>query len=54
MVQWNSNFINAPILPCLSKLSGAVQVGSYNRQAGRQADETQMNFKNFRIHYKLK
>jgi len=55
MMQWvehnrNKTFINLPSLPCKSEISGAVHLAQPGITAGRQADETQVNFENFKIH----
>ena len=58
MAQWvnclrNNIFVNPPQLPLLCEISGAlhlVQPGiTAGSQAGRQADEIQMNFEIFKV-----
>ena len=61
MAQWvnhlrNNIFVNPPPLPLLCEISGALHAsatGSYSRlagrQAGRQADEIQVNFEIFKV-----
>ena len=57
MAQWvnclrNNIFVNPLPLPLLCKISGAPHLAQPGLTAGRQADEIQVNFKNFRIHYR--
>ena len=56
MVQWvnhlrNNIFVNPPPLPLLCKISGALHLAqpglTADRQAGRLADEIQVNFEIF-------
>ena len=63
MAQWvnclqNNIVVNPPPLPLSCEISGAlhlVQPGlTAGRQAGWQADEIQVNFKNFKIGCRLK
>ena len=63
MAQWvnrlrNNIFVNPPPLPLSCEIFGAlhlVQPGlTAGRQAGRQADEIQVNFENFKIGCRLK
>ena len=63
MMQWvnrlrNNIFVNPPPLPLSCEISGAlhlVQPGlTAGRQAGRLADEIQVNFENFKICCRLK
>ena len=62
MAQWvnrqNNIFVNSPPLPLLYGISGALhllQPGlTAGRLAGWQADEIQVNFKNFKIACRLK
>ena len=51
---WNNNFINAPPLPLLCKISGALHLAQPGLTAGRLADEFQLIFENFKIHYRSK
>ena len=50
-VKWNklNCLINAPQLPCLSKLSGAVEFGSTIARLASEQKHRRI-FKNFRIH----
>ena len=63
MVQWvnrlqNNIFVNAPPLPLLCEISGALHLAQLGLTAGwlagRLADEIQLIFENFKIHYRLK
>ena len=63
MAQWvnrlrNNIFINAPPLPLLYEISGALhlaQLGlTVGRLAGRLADEIQVNFEIFKVGCRLK
>ena len=63
MAQWvnhlrNKIFVNPPPLPLLCEISGAlhlVQLGLMaGWQAGRQADEIQVNFEIFKVGRRLK
>ena len=63
MVQWinrlrNNIFINPSPLPLSCEISGALHLAQpglmAGRQAGRQADEIQVNFENFKIGCRLK
>ena len=52
MAQWvnrlqNSIFINAPPLPLLCEISGALHLAQPGLTAGRLADEIQVNFEIF-------
>ena len=58
MAQWvnrlrNNIFVNPPPLPLLCEISGVLQLAqpglTAGLQAGRQADELQVNFENFKI-----
>ena len=59
MAQWvnrlrNNIFVNPPPLPLLCESSGALHLAQpglpqAGRQAGRQADKIQMNFKIFKV-----
>ena len=58
MAQWvnhlqNNIFINLPPLPLLCEISGALHLAqpslTVGREAGRQADEIQVNFEIFKI-----
>ena len=55
---WNSTFVNALPLPLLCEISGALHLAqpglTAGRQAGRLADEIQVNFKIFKIGCRLK
>ena len=55
---WNNIFVNLLPLPLSCEISGAlylVQLGlTAGWQAGRQADEIQVNFENFKIGCRLK
>ena len=60
MAQWvnrlrNNIFVNPPPLPLLCEISGALHLAqpglTAGRQAGRQADEIQVNFEIFKIGY---
>jgi len=48
---WNKTFINLPSLPWKSEISGAIHLEHPSLTAGRQADEIQVNFEIFTIHY---
>ena len=63
MAQWinlfrNSIFVNPPPLPVLCEISGAVDLAepglTAGWQAGRQADEIQVNPANLRSRYRSK
>ena len=58
MAQWlnrlrNNIFVNLPSLPFLCEISGTLHLAqpglTAGRQAGRQADKIQVNFKIFKI-----
>ena len=58
MAQWvnrlrNKIFVNPPPLPLLCEISGALHLAqpglTAGRQAGRQADEIQVNFEIFKV-----
>ena len=46
--------MNLPSLLWLSEISGAIHVVLLGLTAGKQADEMQLNFNFFKIHYALK
>jgi len=55
MMQWiernrNKTFVNLPSLTWKSEISGAIHLAQPGLTAGRQADEIQVNFENFKIH----
>ena len=62
MAQWvnhlrNNIFINAPPLPLLCEISGALHLAQPDLTAGwlaALADEIQLIFENFKIHYRSK
>ena len=63
MAQWvnrlrNNIFVNAPPLPLLCEISGALHLAQPGLTAGWQAgwlaDEIQLIFENFKIHYRSK
>ena len=63
MAQWvnrlrNNIFVNPLPLPLSCEISGALHLAqpglTAGRQAGRQADEIQVNFENFKIGCRLK
>ena len=63
MAQWvnrlrNNIFVNPPPLPLSCEISGALHLAqpglTAGWQAGRQADEIQVNFENFKIGCRLK
>ena len=62
MVQWVNRlrniFVNLPPLPLSYEISGALHLAQLGlmagRLTGRQADEIQVNFKNFKIGCRLK
>ena len=63
MVQWanrlrNNIFVNPPPLPLLCEISGALHLAQPGLTAGRLAgwlaDEIQLIFENFKIHYRSK
>ena len=63
MAQWvnrlrNNIFVNPPPLPLSCEISGALHLAqpglTAGRLAGRQADEIQVNFENFKIVCRLK
>ena len=59
MAQWvnrlRSNiFVNPPPLPLSCKISGALHLAEPGLTAGRQADQIQVNFENFKISCRLK
>ena len=54
MAQWvnrlrNKIFVNAPPLPLLCEISGALHLVQPGLTAGRQADEIQVNFEIFKV-----
>ena len=54
MAQWvnclqNNIFVNAPPLPLLCEISGALRLAQPSLMAGRLADEIQMNFEIFKV-----
>ena len=54
MAQWvnrlrNNIFVNPPPLPLLCEISGALHLAQPGLTADRQADEIQVNFKNFKV-----
>ena len=52
---WNNSFVNPPPLPLLYEISGALHLAQPNLTAGgRQADEIQVNFENFKVGCRLK
>ena len=54
----NNIFVNPPPLPLSCEISGALHLAqpglTAGRLAGRQADEIQVNFENFKIGCRLK
>ena len=59
MAQWvnrlrNNIFVNPPPLPLSCEISGALHLAQPGLMAGRQADEIQVNFENFKIGCRLK
>ena len=59
MAQWvnrlrNNIFVNAPPLPLLFEISGALHLAQLGLTAGWLADEIQLIFENFKIHYRSK
>ena len=63
MAQWvnrlrNKIFVNAPPLPLLCEISGVLHLAqpglTAGRQAGRLADEIQVNFEIFKVGYRSK
>ena len=59
MAQWvnrlrNNIFINPPPLPLSCEISGSLHLVQPGLTAGRQADEIQVNFENFKIGCRLK
>ena len=59
MAQWvnrlrNNIFVNPPPLPLSCKISGALHIAQLGLTAGMQAEETQVNFENFKIGCRLK
>ena len=59
MAQWvnrlqNNIFVNPPLLPLLCDISGALHLVQLGLTAGWLADETQVNFENFKIGCGLK
>ena len=59
MAQWvnrlrNNIFVNPPPLPLSCEISGALHLAQPGLTAGRQADEIQVNFENFKIGCRLK
>ena len=63
MAQWvnrlrNNIFVNPPPLPLSCEISGALRLPqpglTAGRLAGRQADDIQVNFENFKIGCRLK
>ena len=58
MAEWvnrlrNNIFVNAPPLPLLCEISGALHLAQLGVTAGRLAG-IQLIFKNFKIHYRSK
>ena len=56
MAQWvnrlrNNIFVNPLPLPLLCEISGALHLAQLGLTAGWQADEIQLIFENFKIHY---
>ena len=51
---WNNIFANLPPLPLSCEISGALHLAQPGLTAGRQADELQVNFENFKIGCRLK
>ena len=54
MAQWvnrlrNKIFVNAPPLPLLCEISGALHLAQPGLMAGWQADEIQVNFEIFKV-----
>ena len=54
MVQWvnrlrNKIFVNAPPLPLLCEISGALHLAQPGLTAGRLSDEIQVNFEIFKV-----
>ena len=53
MAQWVNHlrniFVNAPPLPLLCEISGALHLAQPGLTAGRLADEIQVNFKIFKV-----
>ena len=54
MAQWinrlrNNIFVNAPPLPLLCEISGALHLAQPSLMAGRLADEIQVNFEIFKV-----
>ena len=54
MAQWvnrlrNKIFLNAPPLPLLCEISGALHLAQPGLTAGRLADEIQVNFEIFKV-----
>ena len=61
MAQWvslnrlqNNIFVNPPPLPLSCEISGALHLAQPGLTAGRQADEIQADFENFKIGCRLK
>ena len=59
MAQWvnrlrNNIFVNPPPLPLSCEISGALHLAQPGLTAGRQADEIQVKFENFKIGCRLK
>ena len=59
MAQWvnrlqNNIFVNPPSLPLSCEISGTLHLAQPGLTAGRQADEIQVNFENFKIGCRLK
>ena len=59
MAQWvnrlrNNIFVNPLPLPLSCEISGALHLAQPGLTAGRQADEIQVNFENFKIGCRLK
>ena len=46
---WNNIFVNAPPLPLLCEISGALHLAQPGLTAGRLADEIQVNFEIFKV-----
>ena len=51
---WNNIFVNPPPLPLSCEISRALHLALLGLTAGRQADEIQVNFENFKIGCRLK
>ena len=46
---WNNIFVNAPPLPLLCEISGALHLAQPGLTAGWLADEIQVNFEIFKV-----